>query len=75
MEGRAENGIESYSIGGRSINKIPLQELRKLYERYADDVRREEQAERLLNGRRSGKNIGVRFSQIGGSTIQRYQIG
>lgn len=75
MEGRAENGIESYSIGGRSINKIPLQELRKLYERYADDVRREKQAERLLNGRRSGKNIGVRFSQIGGNSIQRYTIG
>jgi len=75
MEGRAETGIESYSIGGRSINKIPLQELRKLYEKYADDVRREKQAERLLNGRRSGKHIGIRFSQIGGNTIQRYTVG
>ena len=75
MEGRAETGIESYSIGGRSINKFPLQELRKLYEKYADDVRREKQAERLLNGRRSGKQIGIRFSQIGGNTIQRYTVG
>ena len=61
MEGRIPNGMESYTIGGRSINKIPLKELRELWEKYKQDGEREVQIERLANGRRSGKNIGIRF--------------
>ena len=72
MEGRVPNGMESYSIGGRSINKIPLNQLRELYEKYKQDVVMEEQAERLVNGRRSGKNIGVRFNRPSGINVQGY---
>ena len=72
MEGRIPNGMESYTIGGRSINKIPLKELRELYDRYKQDVEREVQAERLANGRRSGKNIGVRFGRPSGHNVQGY---
>ena len=72
MEGRIPNGMESYTIGGRSINKIPLNQLRELYEKYAQDVRQEVQAERLANGRRSGKNIGVRFGNPNGINVQGY---
>ena len=72
MEGRIPNGMESYTIGGRSINKIPLNQLRELYEKYAQDVRQEVQAERLANGRRSGKNIGVRFGKPSGINVQGY---
>ena len=72
MEGRAENGMESYSIGGRSISKIPLGQLRELWEKYKQDVAMEEQAERLVNGRRSGKNIGVRFNRPSGINVQGY---
>jgi len=72
MEGRVPNGMESYSIGGRSINKIPLSQLRELWEKYKQDVVMEEQAERLVNGRRSGKNIGVRFNQPSGVTVSGY---
>ena len=72
LEGRIPNGMESYTIGGRSINKIPLNQLRELYEKYAQDVRQEVQAERLANGRRSGKNIGVRFGKPGGINVQGY---
>ena len=72
MEGRIPNGMESYTIGGRSINKIPLNQLRELYEKYAQDVRQEVQAERLANGRRSGKNIGVRFGRPSGINVQGY---
>ena len=72
MEGRVPNGMESYSIGGRSINKIPLNQLRELYEKYKQDVIMEEQAERLVNGRRSGKNIGVRFNRPSGINVQGY---
>ena len=72
MEGRIPNGMESYVIGGRSINKIPLRELRELYEKYKQDVEQEVQAERLANGRRSGKNIGVRFGRPGGFNVQGY---
>jgi hypothetical protein len=32
----------------------------------------EEQAERLVNGRRSGKNIGVRFNRPSGINVQGY---
>ena len=72
MEGRIPNGMESYTIGGRSINKIPLKELRELYDRYKQDVEREVQAERLANGRRSGKNIGVSFGRPSGHNVQGY---
>ena len=72
MEGRVPNGMESYSIGGRSINKIPLNQLRELWEKYKMDVVMEEQAERLVNGRRSGKNIGIRFNQPSGITVSGY---
>jgi hypothetical protein len=72
MEGRVPNGMESYSIGGRSINKIPLNQLRELWEKYKQDVVMEEQAERLVNGRRSGKNIGVRFNRPSGVNVQGY---
>ncbi len=72
MEGRVPNGMESFSIGGRSINKIPLSQLRELWEKYKQDVVMEEQAERLVNGRRSGKNIGVRFNRPSGINVQGY---
>ena len=72
MEGRLDNGMESYSIGGRSISKIPLGQLRELWEKYKQDVAMEEQAERLVNGRRSGKNIGVRFNRPSGINVQGY---
>ena len=72
MEGRVPNGMESYSIGGRSISKIPLNQLRELWEKYKQDVVMEEQAERLVNGRRSGKNIGIRFNQPSGINVQGY---
>ena len=75
MEGRVPNGMESYSIGGRSINKIPLNQLRELYEKYKQDVMMEEQAERLANGRSSKRNIGVRFWNASASSPLGYTIG
>ena len=72
MLGRIPNGMESYTIGGRSVNKIPLNQLRELYEKYKQDVVMEEQAERLANGRRSGKNVGVRFGRPSGINVQGY---
>ena len=43
-----------------------------MYDRYKQDVEREVQAERLANGRRSGKNIGVRFGRPSGHNVQGY---
>jgi len=74
MEGRIPNGLESYSIGGRSLNKIPLNQLRELYEKYKQDVLSEEQAERLANGRGSRRNIGVRFWNATPQNPQSYTI-
>ena len=43
-----------------------------LRKKYKMDVVMEEQAERLINGRRSGKNIGVRFNRPSGINVQGY---
>lgn len=39
LEGRLSADLESYQIAGRSINKIPFAELRKLRREYAAEVR------------------------------------
>jgi hypothetical protein len=40
LEGRADNDIDSYSIAGRSLSRIPLSELRAHRDYYMGEVRR-----------------------------------
>jgi len=47
MENRIPNGLENYTIVGRSLSKISIPDLRLLWEKYKQDVIMEEQAERL----------------------------
>ena len=47
MENRIPNGLENYTIAGRSLSKISIPDLRLLWEKYKQDVIMEEQAERL----------------------------
>lgn len=41
LAGRAVDGIESYQIAGRAVNKIPLQELRRWRQQLAIQVHRQ----------------------------------
>lgn len=50
MQGRLPQGMEHYSIGGRSISKIPLKELNMLWREYQGYVQQEEQAEMARKG-------------------------
>ena len=61
LEGRITADIESYSIAGRQITKIPLSELLVIREKYKAEVAREDAAERLKMGLKSKKTIKVRF--------------
>jgi len=61
LEGRVTADIEQYSIAGRQITKIPIEELIKLRQYYKLEVIREQQAEQLGSGEVLSKNIRVRF--------------
>jgi len=58
IEGRLTADIESYSINGRAVNKIPLEQLLKLRGHYRSEVRRER------NGGRWGR-AEVHFGRLG----------
>lgn len=61
LEGRITADIEQYSIAGRQITKIPVEELIKLRQYYRLEVIKEHQAEQLTSGELPNKNIRVRF--------------
>lgn len=63
LEGRAVDGIDSATIGGKQISKIPLMELKRLEQIYRAEVKAEERAERIALGLGApSKTIGVRFT-------------
>jgi len=61
LEGRLDSDIENYSIAGRQITKIPITELLVLRDRYAADVRSEEEAARIAMGKNSRNKILTRL--------------
>jgi len=61
LEGRAGSDVESYNIGGRSINKIPIAELADLLQRYEDKLKAEEGLRKTKDGRGTGRLIKARF--------------
>ena len=61
LEGRITADIETYSIAGRQITKIPISELLTLRSKYKIEVQAEEDAERIKLGLGSKKTIKVRF--------------
>lgn len=62
LEGRMDADIENYSIGGRSINKIPVSELVDILHTYEEKLDKEERKRRLANKHGSGRLIKARFS-------------
>ena len=62
LEGRMDADIENYSIGGRSINKIPVSELVSILHTYEEKLDKEERKRRLANKHGSGRLIKARFN-------------
>ena len=61
LEGRADADVEEYSIGGRSLTKLPLKDLLMWRDRYRAEWLREVRQERIRNGQPTGNTIKVRF--------------
>ena len=61
LEGRADADVASYSIAGRSLTKLSIDELMAWRDRYKAEYLRELRRERALNGDGSGAIVKVRF--------------
>lgn len=62
IEGRATSDHLSYTIAGRSITKMSVEELLKLRDRYKAEYQREVDAERIANGEGLGRKVLTRFA-------------
>lgn len=61
IEGRATKDQESYSIGGRSLQRTPIAELLRLRDVYRAEVKAEKVADRLANGMGGARRLLVRL--------------
>ena len=61
LEGRADADVGSYSIAGRSLSKLTIDELMTWRDRYRAEWMREVRRERALNGKRTGGIVLARF--------------
>lgn len=64
LEGRAGADVDSYSIQGRSIAKMRIEELLKWRSHYKAEYQAELDAERVAQGLESSRRVGVRFNRI-----------
>lgn len=62
IEGRADSDVDNYSIGGRSITKMSVDELTKWRSHYRGEVEAEDNAIRRKNGKPSRTYVQTRFS-------------
>ena len=61
LEGKADADVSSYSIAGRSLNKLTVEELLKWRDYYKAEYQREIQEFRIGNNEGSGSIVKVRF--------------
>ena len=61
LEGRPDNDIASYQIGGRAINRLSIKELREARAEYLSERRRELQEEQLKAGKPLNNKMRVMF--------------
>jgi hypothetical protein len=61
LEGRADGDVGSYSIQGRSLTKLGIDELLKWRDYYKGERRKELNAERIRRGLPTESTIKVRF--------------
>jgi hypothetical protein len=62
IEGRATSDVNSYSIAGRSLTKLSVDELLTWRSHYRREVRRERDAANAASGKPTGRTQVVRFS-------------
>ena len=62
LSGRLDSDVSSYSIGGRSLTKIPLEELRVMRDYWKAEVIRERNERAIKEGRKTRSTVQVRFS-------------
>ncbi len=62
IEGRATEDVQSYTIGGRQINKMGPDDLIRWKNHYRQEVEAEQNAARRRNGLPSKNTINVRFT-------------
>jgi len=61
LEGKADADVSSYSIAGRSLNKLTVEEMLKWRDYYKAEYQREIQEFRIGNNEGSGSIVKVRF--------------
>lgn len=61
LVGKADSDVASYSVAGRSLNKMSFQELLDARNFYKGEVVREKAAENAKQGRKNAATIKVRF--------------
>jgi len=61
LEGKADADVSSYAIGGRSLNKLTVEEMLKWRDYYKAEYQREIQEFRIGNNEGSGSIVKVRF--------------
>lgn len=61
LEGKADSDVASYSIAGRSLNKMSFAELQDARDRYRAELVRHENKELVKRGKANGSTIKVRF--------------
>lgn len=64
LEGRMDSDVENYSIGGRSISKIPVAELVSILATYEEKLEEEQKKQRLDNKHGSGRVVKARFNSL-----------
>lgn len=63
MQGRLPQGMEHYTIGGRSISKIPIKDLNGLWREYQGYVQQEEQTEMARKGLGNPRQTRAQFTK------------
>ena len=61
LQGKADSDVGSYSIAGRSLNKLSFAELMEARDRYKAEVVRHNNKELVKRGKTNGATIKVRF--------------
>lgn len=62
LENRADADVESYSIQGRSLTKIPIRDLMEWERHYRQRVERQRKKDDIKLGRKTDSTIKVRFT-------------
>lgn len=61
LEGRASQDQQTLTLNGRSLTRMPIEELLRWRDKYRAEAKRLRQAERIAQGLGSGNRILVRF--------------